>query len=304
MWGERLRRFLAVGALLLCGVGYPSGGQKAVPACSNCAVWNAPQAPFRIYGNTYYVGPHGLTSLLITSNEGHVLIDGAIPESAEQIAAHIRALGFRVEDVKLILNSHVHFDHAGGIPQLQRWTGARVAASAWSAAVMKSGGVAKDDPQYGSIRGVARVKDVRVLRDGEVLRVGPISLTAHSTPGHTPGGTTWTWQSCEGGRCLNTVYADSVSAVSPDGYKFTQHPRAVADFEKSFAFLDHVPCDLLLTPHPEASGLWEHLEARRRGLTPDPLVDSSACKRLADGAREGLRKRLESEGKPGSVMRR
>ena len=87
--------------------------QNELPPCPNCAVWNAPQTPFRIYGNTYYVGPHGLTSILITSESGHILIDGGLAESADQIAMHIRSLGLRIEDVKLIVNSHVHFDHAG-----------------------------------------------------------------------------------------------------------------------------------------------------------------------------------------------
>src|SRR5438093_8055174 len=116
-------------------------GQRAAPACANCPEWNTPQTPFRIFGNTYYVGPHGLSSILITSKNGHVVIDGGLPESAQQVAANIRALGFRIEDVKLILNSHVHFDHAGGIAELQRLSGAHVMASTWSSGVMMQGGV-------------------------------------------------------------------------------------------------------------------------------------------------------------------
>lgn len=177
--------------------------QSAEPSCPNCLEWNRPQSPFRIYGNTYYVGPHGLSSILITSNAGHVLIDGGLAESAQQIAANVRSLGFRIEDVKLILNSHVHFDHAGGIAELQRMSGARVVASKWSAAVLKTGGVGRADPQYGVQVGIAPVKHVRELRDGETLRVGGIVMTPHSTPGHTPGGTSWTWKSCEGSVCQN-----------------------------------------------------------------------------------------------------
>src|ERR1051326_432552 len=117
------------GIFLVCGIAF---AQTETPQCSSCAAWNAPQTPFRIYGNTYYVGPHGLSSILITSDSGHILIDGGLAESAQQIAAHIRELGFRVEDVKLIVNSHVHFDHGGGISELQRLSGAKVAASPWS----------------------------------------------------------------------------------------------------------------------------------------------------------------------------
>ena len=114
-----------------------ASGQSGVPAssCADCPVWNTPQQPFRIYGNTYYVGPHGLSSILITSKAGHVLIDSALPESVSQVVANIRSLGFRVEDVKLIVNSHVHFDHGGGISELQRLSGAQVAASPWSVEV-------------------------------------------------------------------------------------------------------------------------------------------------------------------------
>ncbi len=148
-----------------------------------------PQQAFRIYGNTYYVGTHGLSSVLITSGTGHVLIDGALPESAPLIAANIRSLGFRIEDVKLILNSHAHFDHAGGIAELQRLSGARVAASQWTADVMRKGEVPRDDPQFGALRPIARVARVETLKDNETLNAGAVSVTAHLTPGHTPGGT-------------------------------------------------------------------------------------------------------------------
>ena len=276
-------------------------GQSPTAKCSNCAVWNAPQAPFRIYGQTYYVGPHGLSAILITSNRGHILIDGALPESASVIAANIQALGFRVEDVKIIINSHVHFDHAGGIAELQRLSGARVMASPWSAAVLKSGGVSKDDPQYGEIRPIAPVKRVELLHDGEEFRAGRTVVTAHFTPGHTPGGTSWTWQSCEAGHCEDMVYADSLTAVSAEGYKFSARPtyHGTEDFEKSFAFLDAVPCDILITPHPEVSDLWGRLEKRKSSAMPDPMIGTAQCKELAEGAREQLKKRLVSEGASG-----
>jgi metallo-beta-lactamase class B len=257
--------------------------------------WNAPQEPFKIYGNTYYVGTHGLSSILITSSAGHVLIDGALRESAVLIRQHIGKLGFRVEDVKLILNSHVHFDHAGGIAELQHWSHARVAASEWSAAVLRKGGVANDDPQYGILPPIARAKPVETFRDGQVLHVGDITIKAYLTPGHTPGGTSWTWKSCENGRCLNMVYADSLTPVSAPNFKFTAHLQAVKGFEKSFAFLESVPCDVLVTTHPEVSGLWERLDGRVKGVQPDPMVDSKACVVLAARGREQLAKRIAAE---------
>jgi len=127
-----------------------SSGQYSRADCPSCKTWNQPQEPFKIYGNTYYVGTHGLSSILITSSAGLLVIDGALPESAEQIRDHIRALGFRMEDVRLIVNSHVHFDHAGGIAALQHWSQARVAASDWSASVLGKGGAPRTIPSTGS----------------------------------------------------------------------------------------------------------------------------------------------------------
>ena len=292
-------RALALNAFLLALVALASG-QTAAPAssCADCPEWNRAQQPFRVYGNTYYVGPRGLTSILITSKAGHVLIDGALPESVPQIVANIRSLGFRIEDVKLIVNSHVHFDHGGGISELRRLSGAAVAASPWSVEVLTKSGVGKGDPQFGSIRPVALVPRADTLRDGQTVRVGDVKLTAHFTPGHTPGGTSWTWESCEGGRCLSLVYSDSMTPVSAEGFRFSdsrEYPNAVRDFERSFAFLRTTPCDILLTSHPDASGLWQRLEGRERGLRPDPVVSPNACKELAERAAEQLRRRLASE---------
>jgi metallo-beta-lactamase class B len=288
------RFFLLVS--LISALGLPRlFGQYSKTDCASCKDWNAPQEPFKIYGNTYYVGTHGLSSILITSPAGHVLIDGALPESAGQIRDHIRELGFRIEDVKLILNSHVHFDHAGGIAQLQRWSHARVAASPASAPVQSKGGVGKDDPQYGILPPIARIKHVERFEDGDVLHVCDLAITAHLTPGHTPGGTSWTWKSCEGTQCLSIVYADSLTAVSAPNFKFTAHPDLLKGFEKSFGFLESTPCDILITTHPDISGLWERLERRDQRVGPDPMIDSSGCRTVAAKARVQLQKRLEGE---------
>ncbi len=275
-----------------------AAAQSPPSVCSQCSVWNRPQKPFRIFGNSYYVGTHGLSAVLITSPAGHVLIDGGLSESAEQIASNIRAVGFRIEDVKVILNSHVHFDHAGGIAELQRRSGARVLASRWSAAVMRKGGVARDDPQYGEVQPIKAIRNVHELVDGESLRLGEIGITMHLTPGHTPGGTSWTWKSCEGTVCRPMVYADSLTPVSAKGFLFSkgrEYPNALGDFEKSFTFLQSTPCDVLITTHPEISRLWERLAERDQGVKPDPMVNDEACRQLAEQARERLKERLTQE---------
>src|SRR5262249_14295085 len=135
----------------------------------------------------------------------------------------------------------------------QKLSGARVAASPWAANVMKKGVVPPDDPQFGNIP-IARVARVGTIKDGETRQEGTLTITAHLTPGHTPGGTSWTWRSCENSRCLNLVYSDSLTAVSADNFFFTHsnvYPNAIADFERSFTFLDKTPCDILITPHPD-----------------------------------------------------
>lgn len=291
----KVRILLCLTAFALFGAAV---GQSRVSACTLCAEWNRPQKPFRIFGNTYYVGTHGLRSILITSDSGHVLIDGDLQESAKQIVSNIRSLGFRIEDVKVILNSHVHFDHAGGIAELQRLSGARVIASVWSADVLRKGVMGRGDPQYQGGTPIAPVANVYELHDGERIVSGGNALTAHLTPGHTPGGTSWTWKSCEGPVCHDIVYADSLTPVSSDGFKFsnsTEYPRALDDFEKSFVFLETTACDILITTHPEVSDLWSRLEGREKGMTSDPLVNSEACRQIAQRGREQLRGRLAEE---------
>lgn len=281
--------------------GEPAGapGKIAPTPCSGCPAWNVPRAPGRIYGNTYYVGTNGLSAILVTSPEGHVLLDGALPESAPLIVANVEALGFRMEDVRLILNTHAHFDHAGGIAALQQASGAPIAAGPSSAAVLEAGVPGPDDPQYAGLLAIPFpvVPAVRVIADGDTLRVGPLALTAHFTPGHTAGGTTWTWTSCEDGRCLALVYADSLTPVSEDGYRFSRserYPSILSDFAHSYAVLEALPCDVLLTPHPEASNLFARMENRVQG-GENALIDPTACSRYAATARRRLADRLAAE---------
>lgn len=262
------------------------------------ALWTQPQQPVRIFGNTYYVGTRGLSAILITSPTGAVLIDGAVRESADDIAKNITSLGVRLEDIKLIVNSHAHNDHAGGIAELQRRTGATVAALPWAAEALKSGRKHRGDPQFDtSLPPPDRVAQVKTIRDGETLKAGGVTITAHKTGGHTPGSTTWTWRSCEESRCVDMVYADSMTAVSADGFRFTDnktYPEAIDDFNKGYAFLRSVSCDILMTPHPEASDLWGRLAKRDAG-DRDALIDRSQCARYADRADAQLQKRLATE---------
>ncbi|HUQ10913.1 MAG TPA: subclass B3 metallo-beta-lactamase [Steroidobacteraceae bacterium] len=266
-------------------------------ACDSCVEWNQPLPAFHVYGNTWFVGTAGLGSVLITSDQGHVLIDGGLPQSAPLIAENIVRLGFRLEDVKLILNSHTHYDHAGGIAALQRASGARVAASPASRRALERGGPTPDDPQFAfgkEHNDYAPVAKVQVVKDAEELRVGALRIAAHFTPGHTPGGTSWTWQSCEGTRCLNLVYADSLNSVSAPGFRFGEHGRAQV-FEHSMAVVAALPCDLLLAPHPVLIDMDAKLAALKAHPETNPFISTDACRRYADAAKQRLQARLAEE---------
>jgi len=283
--------------LFLCGLALASTHAIAAPdpaACQPDAKWTEPAPPLKIHGNTWFVGTCGLSSILVTSKEGHVLIDGDVEEAAPLIEANIRKLGFRVEDVRIILNSHEHFDHAGGIAKLQHDSHATVVAREPAATALEHGHAGRGDPQFQSGKSFAPIANVRRIADGETVTVGPIALTAHATPGHTSGSTTWTWKSCEGERCLDIVYADSLTAISDDTFRYsddTAHPGVLDAFRHSIATVAELPCDLLVTPHPDVSDLWNRLGAHAGA----PLIDADACRRYAAKANENLDKRIAKE---------
>ncbi|AXA91227.1 subclass B3 metallo-beta-lactamase [Massilia sp. YMA4] len=261
--------------------------------------WDEPQDPFPIYGNVYYVGPHGISALLVTSPQGHILLDGATPKSPDAIAAHVRQLGFKVEDIKYILTSHEHFDHAGGIAALQKLTGATVIGSAKSVPVLASGKPNPGDPQFAGLPDMTPVANTRVVQDGDVIKLGPLALTAHYTPGHTQGGLSWTWQATENGRTVNMVYADSLNAIGAKGFRYDgdqRYPGAKADLERSIAKVAGFRCDLLVSVHPEQSDLWERKEkAAKQGSAA--YLDPAACRSYAEQAKARLTQRLADEAK-------
>lgn len=275
----------------------PSLAAAASIDCEPCESWNRDQAPFRIFGNTYFVGVRGLSSVLVTSADGHILIDGALPQSAPLIARHVAQLGFKMSDVKIILNSHVHFDHAGGIAELQKLSGAKVIASDIAAKVLRTGKVDSSDPQFGVLKPFPGARNVEALGAREFVEVGKLQLRVIHTPGHTPGGTSWTWTSCEAERCLNIVYGDSLNAISDDTFKYSgdqRYPNAGNDMAASIAAISAAPCDILIAAHPDFTGLLTLIDAQGNGDRAQ-LIDSSACKRYAAAGKERFAKRLEDE---------
>ncbi len=281
---------------ILCAIALPVEHASAAtaPACPDNAGWSDPARPAHIFANTWYVGTCAISAILVTSPQGHILLDGATKEAAPSIEANIRALGFQLEDVKYILSSHEHLDHAGGIAQLQKDSGAKVIAREPAATTLERGANDASDPQFGILHAFPPIQKTQRITDGETVSLGELTLMAHATPGHTAGSTSWSWKSCESGDCLNMVYADSLTAVSADDYRFSDdaaHPGVVAGFRKAFKVIAELPCDILMTPHPKASDLFARLGP---GAT-EALVDVDACKRYATSAEKYLDARLAKE---------
>lgn len=289
---------LAAGsAVTAAGPPKPATFAEHQQRCAGKDGWSDPAPPIRIFANVYDVGTCGIVVLLVTGPKGHVLIDGATVEAAPSILASIVRLGIRPTDIKLILNSHEHLDHAGGLRALRQATGARVLARAAGRSALQTGIPAADDPQRSGLPRFAGVTVDGIVRDGQVVTLGPLRLTVHATPGHVAGSTSWSWTSCDGPRCHAMVYADSVRATAAGRYRFSDHPAYVAAFRVSLAKIAHLPCDLIVTPNPSASDLYERLAGTK------PLSNPSACVTYAAENRAVLDKTLAREAKATSRRR-
>lgn len=269
----------------------------APPACKPGATWTDPAPPQRLHGTIWFAGSCGLTSLLVRTDDGDILLDGGIANTAPQILTNLRRLGVDPRGIRYLLNSHGHFDHVGGFAELQRATGAIVVARGADADAIERGRGDRSDPQYLSTDAFDPVPKVRRVADGETIALGGTVLTAHATPGHTPGSISWSWDSCERERCVHVVYADSLTAFTDEKYRYSDHPDFLAQLRASIASVAALPCDLLVTPHPDASALWERIGPDAKS----PLIDTGACRRYADRSTGFLEKRLAKEAEPRTV---
>jgi len=263
--------------------------------CERCEAWNETLEPFRVHGNTWFVGTDGLSSLLIETDAGLILIDGGLPQSAALIDANIRELGFDPLDINAILVSHAHFDHAGGVAALQRLSRANVFTSEAGLSTLSSGRLGDDDPQYiaaSDAGSFPAIDKVTVVGDGEFVSIGAVNVKAVYTPGHTKGSVTWTWESCALNTCYDVVYADSLTAVSAPGFSFGETGTADKMIESAGAIAD-LNCDILLSPHPFFFGMYDKLERRDEG---NPFVSNFGCTFYAETALGWLEQRLSSEG--------
>ncbi|MEP3051570.1 MAG: subclass B3 metallo-beta-lactamase [Erythrobacter sp.] len=269
----------------------PADQQAFLNACEPWDEWDKPAPPFKVHANTYYVGTCGIASILISDEAGHIIIDSGTEGGADVVIANVKALGFEIADVRILLSSHEHFDHVGGMAKLQAATGAAIVTSQPAAAVLATGQIAANDPQFGSHEPFDIVPVGRIISTGQTVTLAGNSVRAIETPGHSPGALSWAWQECAE-RCENIVYADSLSPISRDDYKFSDNPTYLAAYRAGLELLRLEDCQILLTPHPSHSRLLARMEA---GHLIQNAPDDDPCRAYADGKLEDIESRLREE---------
>jgi len=211
--------------------------------------WNKPTEPFKIIGNVYYIGTNGLASYLITSPQGHVVIDTAMPEATPQIESSIQKLGFKLSDVKYILNTHAHFDHTGGFAELKKDTGAQLISGEKDKPLIEGGYYPGQENE--EMLKFPPVKVDRVVQNGDKVTVGDVTITANATPGHSPGCTSWSLNVKDGNTDRSVMIFCSATVALNRLVTNPTHPGIVDDYKKTFAWSKNVHPDVLLAPHPE-----------------------------------------------------
>lgn len=264
------------------------------PMTAEEARWNAPAAPFQIAGNLYYVGTADLASYLIVDPEGMILLDGGLEASAPLILDNIRALGFDPKRIRYLLNSQAHYDHAGGLAALKEETGAELLASAADAELLERGG--SGDFQWGDRFTYPPVEVDARLRDGADVKLGAIRMTAHVTPGHTRGCTSWTLPVRVDGRTRNALF---VCGASAPGYRLvgnSAYPWIMDDFRRSFAIWRALPCELFLGAHASYFGMADK-RVRMAPERPNPFVDPKGCRAFLAKAERAIEAQAVAQAK-------
>lgn len=249
---------------------------EAAPLQGDAAAWNERVQPVTVIGNIHYVGVAGVSSFLITTPDGHFLLDGGLPQTAPIILRNIRELGFDIRDVKYVLNSHAHFDHAGGLARLVRESGGQMVASAGDQPTLEAGRIT-----YGPSANVPfpRVRIDRVIADRETLTLGGVTLTAYLTPGHTAGCTSWSMPVTGADGAQHTAFFHCSATVAGQSLAPPAYPNIVADFRRTFARVGDIQADVFLANHSNFFGLRER-SARLQAGDANAFVDAGALQRF------------------------
>lgn len=254
---------------------------SVVAKADDNANWVRPIKPYRVVGNIYYVGSEGLSAWLVTTSEGHVLLDGGpSAEGGKLIERNIQSLGFKLSDVKVLINTHAHYDHAGGLAQLKADTGAKLWASRADKPALEKGQHFGDNAN--GLTPFPAVKVDKAFGDETKLKMGGSTLVAHLTPGHTIGCTSWTTQVVERGRALNVTFPCSLSVAGNVLVGNKTHKSIVADYRASFAALRAIPTDVMLSSHEEQGDLLAKRQKQLRG-DADAFIDPTELGKFVDG---------------------
>ncbi len=278
-------------ALILCLSGLifaqKSEGDRAM---------NQPVEPFKIIGNIYYVGASDVTSYLITTPQGHILIDGGFEETVPQIKANIAKLGFKLEDIKILLINHAHYDHCGGLAEIKKLTGARLFASLPDASVLEDGGIS--DFRFGGDKPLfTPVKVDAHLKDGQKIKLGGTTLTTYFTFGHTKGATSWTTETTENGRKYKVAFVSSLTTLDYSLVNNAKYPTIAADFTKTFETLKKLAPDVFLASHGQFFDLTEKSARLRAGTKLNPFIDVKGYQRFIARMTKAFEDKLKAEKK-------